>query len=76
MDCVERGYLRVPVAVQTLEGGDPETAYRFFVEVTELADRFGDADLRALGRLGQGQSLIMQGQVAQGWRCWTRPWWR
>jgi ATP/maltotriose-dependent transcriptional regulator MalT len=66
LDCVERGYLRVLVAVQTLEGGDPETACRSFVEVTEMADRFGDADLRALGRLGQGRSLITQGQVAQG----------
>jgi DNA-binding CsgD family transcriptional regulator len=66
LDCVERGYLRVPVAVQAVEGGDPETAYRSFVEVTEMADRFGDADLRALGRLGQGRSLVAQGQVAQG----------
>lgn len=66
LDCVEQGYLRVPVALQTLEGGDPEAAYGSFVEITELADRFGDADLRALGRLGQGRALIMQGRVAQG----------
>jgi DNA-binding CsgD family transcriptional regulator len=66
LDCVEQGYLRIPMALQTLEGGDPETAYRSFVEVTELADRFGDADLLALGRLGQGRSLVAQGQAAQG----------
>jgi len=66
LDCVEQGYLRTPMALRTLESGDPETAYRIFVEVTEMADRFGDADLRALGRLGQGRSLVAQGKAAQG----------
>lgn len=66
LDCVEQGYLRLPMALQVLEAGDPEAAYRSFVEVTEVADRFGDADLRALGRLGQGRSLVNQGQVARG----------
>jgi DNA-binding CsgD family transcriptional regulator len=64
LDCVERGYLRLPMALQTLDGGDPESAYRSFVEITGLAERFGDADLRALGTLGQGQSLLAQDQVA------------
>jgi hypothetical protein len=66
LDCVEQGYLRIPMALQTLESGDPETAYHSFVEVTEMADRFGDADLRALGRLAQGRSLVAQGQAAHG----------
>lgn len=66
LDCVEQGYLRIPMALQTLDGGDPETAYHSFVEITEMADRFGDADLRALGRLGQGRSLVAQGHAAQG----------
>jgi ATP/maltotriose-dependent transcriptional regulator MalT len=66
LDCVEQGYLRLPMAVQVLEAGDPEAAYHSFVEVARVADRFGDADLRALGRLGQGQSLVRQGQVAKG----------
>ena len=66
LDCVEQGYLRMPMALQVLNGGDPEAAYRSFVEITEVADRFGDADLRALGRLGQGQSLVAQGQAARG----------
>jgi ATP/maltotriose-dependent transcriptional regulator MalT len=66
LECVEQGYLRVPMALQTLEGGDPETAYRSFLEITEVADQFGDADLRALGRLGQGRSLVAQGQVTKG----------
>ena len=66
LDCVERGYLRVPVAIRTLEGGDPAAAYTVFCEITEIADRFGDADLMALGRLGQGRSLVASGDAARG----------
>ena len=66
LDCVEQGYLRLPMALQALGGGDAETAYRTFVEIAGIADRFGDADLRAFGRLGQGQALVAQGQAAQG----------
>lgn len=64
-DCVEQGYMRVPMAVQAI-GSDPHMALRSFVEITEVADRFGDADLRALGRLGQGQALVAQGDPVQG----------
>jgi DNA-binding CsgD family transcriptional regulator len=66
LDCVEQGYVRIPMALHALGGGDAESAYRSFVEITETADRFGDADLAALGRLGQGQSLVAQGRAAQG----------
>jgi len=66
LDCVERGYLRVPVAIRSLEGGDPAAAYTSFCEITEIADRFGDADLMALGRLGQGRSLVASGDAARG----------
>ncbi|WP_046469347.1 LuxR family transcriptional regulator [Allosalinactinospora lopnorensis] len=66
LDCVEHGYLRVPVALRALYGGDTDTAYPAFVEVTGIADRFGDADLRAFGRLGQGQALIARGEAARG----------
>lgn len=65
LDCVEQGYLRLPAALQAL-GSDPEAAHRTFVEMTETADRFGDADLRALGRLGQGQALVALGEAARG----------
>ncbi|MCH7230271.1 LuxR C-terminal-related transcriptional regulator [Glycomyces sp. L485] len=65
LDCVERGYLRIPEALQTLDR-DAEAARRAFVEIAALADRFDDADLRALGRLGQGQALVAQGLASQG----------
>ncbi|MQA27495.1 MAG: DNA-binding response regulator [Micromonosporaceae bacterium] len=65
-ECVEQGYLRIPAALQALGGGDTETARRTFIEITEIADRFDDADLIAFGKLGQGQSLVAAGQAAQG----------
>ncbi|WP_435215367.1 LuxR C-terminal-related transcriptional regulator [Streptomyces sp. bgisy034] len=65
-DCTEQGYLRIPGALQALHGGDPESARRSFVEITRIADRFDDADLRAFGRLGQGQALLARGRVVQG----------
>jgi ATP/maltotriose-dependent transcriptional regulator MalT len=66
LDCVEHGYLRLPMALRTLEGGDPESARHAFVEITETADRFRDADLKAFGRLGQGRALVSRGRAAQG----------
>lgn len=66
LDCVERGYLLVPVALQALEAGDPSGAYSTCVLAGELGDRFGDPDLVTMARLGQGQALIRTGQSARG----------
>jgi ATP/maltotriose-dependent transcriptional regulator MalT len=66
LDCVERGYLGIPAALQALHSGDYEGSYRAFVDITALADRFGDSDLRALALLGQGQSLILRGDATDG----------
>lgn len=65
-ECAERGYLLIPVALQTLESGDAAGAYATFEHVAKVADQFGDADLTALGRLGRGQALVRMGDVAQG----------
>ncbi|MCH0569079.1 response regulator transcription factor [Streptomyces sp. MUM 136J] len=66
LDCAEQGYLRIPTALRALDGGDAEAAHRSFAEITAIAERFGDADLRAFGTLGQGQALVAQGRVARG----------
>jgi DNA-binding CsgD family transcriptional regulator/tetratricopeptide (TPR) repeat protein len=68
LDCVERGYLRLPVGIRALDGGDPAAAYVVFCEVTEIADRFGDADLMALGRMAQGRALVAGDDTARGVR--------
>lgn len=66
LNCVERGYLRLPPALQNLHGGDPAAAYAAFEEIAAIADRFGDPDLMALGLLGRGQALIATGQAVGG----------
>ncbi|MPZ63453.1 MAG: DNA-binding response regulator [Propionibacteriales bacterium] len=63
---VEHGYLLIPSALQTMEGGDPGAAYEIFGEVARVADQFGDPDLVALSRLGRGQALVAQGEVRRG----------
>jgi DNA-binding NarL/FixJ family response regulator len=65
-DCVEVGYLIFPSALQTLLQGDIERAGEMFEHVLEIAVRFDDADLQAMGRLGRGSSLILAGEVATG----------
>jgi DNA-binding CsgD family transcriptional regulator len=66
LDCVERGYLLVPVALASIDEGDAATAYATFGMAAEIGDRFGDPDLVALARLGLGQALIRLDQTAQG----------
>lgn len=63
---VERGYLMIPDALRTLDGGDPAAAFELFAGAAEIADRFGDLDLATLGRLGRGQCLISMGQTPEG----------
>jgi DNA-binding CsgD family transcriptional regulator len=66
VDCVEWGYLKLPAALQSLAGGEPASAYARFNEAAAIADRFGDPDLAALGRLGCGQTLVAMGEATQG----------
>jgi DNA-binding NarL/FixJ family response regulator len=65
-DCVERGYLLVPVALAHIDGGDAEAAYAAFDEAARIGARFSDADLMTLGGLGRGQASIRLGRVADG----------
>ena len=65
-DCVERGYLLVPVALQSLAEGDPAAAYETSSQTAKIGERFGDPDLMIFGRLNQGKALIMLGEAAEG----------
>lgn len=65
-DCVEQGYLLVPVGLHCMAGGDGATAYATFGQAVEAGGRFGDPDLTTLGLLGRGQALIRLGEVAEG----------
>jgi DNA-binding NarL/FixJ family response regulator len=65
-DCVERGFLRVPVALGHLLGGESGPALSAFSEALAIGERFGDADLVAFGRLGRGQALVQGGDHRAG----------
>ena len=68
-DCVEQGYLLLPVAEQHLAAGDGEAAYVTAAGAAEIGDRFGEADLIACARHLQGRALMQQGQVQAGARA-------
>jgi DNA-binding CsgD family transcriptional regulator/tetratricopeptide (TPR) repeat protein len=66
LDCVERGYLLLPQALLAMAGGDLDAALGRFREAAELAQRFGDRDLAALGALGRGEALLRSGRASDG----------
>jgi DNA-binding CsgD family transcriptional regulator/tetratricopeptide (TPR) repeat protein len=67
-DCVERGYLLIPVLLQHVAAGDAEAAYAAGAEAAEIGERFGNADLLALVVQEQGHALVRQGRVEEGLR--------
>jgi ATP/maltotriose-dependent transcriptional regulator MalT len=58
--------LLLPAALGALAAGHAAEAQRLFEQVATIGEQFGDADLIALGRLGHGQAMIQQGDVAKG----------
>jgi ATP/maltotriose-dependent transcriptional regulator MalT len=65
-DCVEHGYLLLPVAEQCLAEGNGEAAHSAATSAVSCGSRFGDADLIACARHLQGRALIQQGQTKAG----------
>lgn len=65
-DCVEQGYLLVPVALAHMSEGDVSAANDMFSKAAQFGERFNDPDLTTLARLGQGQALIHLGNVPAG----------
>ena len=65
-DCVERGYLLLPLALQHLFAADYEASHACAAEATEIGERFGEADLIAFALHLQGCALIRQGKVDDG----------
>ncbi len=67
-DCVERGYLLIPVWLKQMAGGDYEAGYMTAAEAADIGERFGDADLMWIARDEQGRALLRQGRVEEGLR--------
>ena len=67
LDCVEQGYVLVPGAMRSLMvTGDAVAARAGFARVAAVGDRFGDADLGTLGRLGEGHARVLLGDRPGG----------
>lgn len=66
VDCVERGYLNIPLAAQQLAGGNADAAHALAADATAIGVRFGDTDLISVARHLEGHALIQQGHVLTG----------
>ncbi len=66
LECVEQGYLRYPVALRAIFEGDGGAAHAAFTEAGQIGERFGDAELVTLARVGVGRCLIYMGDIAEG----------
>jgi DNA-binding CsgD family transcriptional regulator len=65
LDCVEHGYLILPMAIGGMDES-PAGSRDAFTRVLEIAARFDDKTLAAMGRMGLGRSLIRLGGAAEG----------
>lgn len=61
VDCVERGYLLIPDAIAHFDD-DPAVALDRFITAGEVAEKFGDGDLLAMARMGEGQARTALGE--------------
>jgi DNA-binding CsgD family transcriptional regulator len=66
IDCVVRGYLLIPSAIQRVVQGDPGAGHAMFMQAAEFARRFGDRDLASIACHGRGRALIRLGKIADG----------
>jgi DNA-binding CsgD family transcriptional regulator len=67
-DCVERGYLLIPLWLKQMASGDHAAGNTTAAEAAEIGERFGDADLMWLASDDQGRALVNQGRVEEGLR--------
>ena len=65
-ECVEQGYMLMPVVFQHEAEGDLEGASATAAAAAEIGERFGDADLFALALHTQGDILVRAGRVRLG----------
>ena len=65
-DCVEQGYLLLPVAELHIRERNDEAALVAASAAVEIGNRFGDADLTACALHLLGRAVIQQGEVQHG----------
>jgi ATP/maltotriose-dependent transcriptional regulator MalT len=65
-ECVEKGYLLMPLVFQQEASGDLDAAIATAAEAARIGERFGDRDLLALAGHQQGHVLITRGRSKEG----------
>jgi len=65
-DCVERGYLRLPVAFRRQGEGAYDEGAAAAEDAAAIAQRFGDRDLFAVSIHAQGNMLVRAGRPLEG----------
>jgi len=65
-ECVEQGYMLMPVVFQHEAAGDLEGAAATAATAAEIGQRFGDSDLVALAMHTQGDIVVRSGRVSEG----------
>ncbi len=67
-ECVEHGYLRIPVWLEQMGRGEFEAGYTTAADAAEIGERFGDADLVWLARDDQARALTRLGRAEEARR--------
>ncbi len=65
-ECVEQGWLLIPVVFQREAAGDFDGAHEAARQAVEIAERFADSDLAAIALHAQGVERIKQGSIDEG----------
>jgi ATP/maltotriose-dependent transcriptional regulator MalT len=65
-DCVERGYLMLPMVARELAAGDIDAAADTAAQAAAIGERFGEADLVAFAQQFQGRALLRRGDTERG----------
>jgi DNA-binding CsgD family transcriptional regulator len=65
-ECVEQGYLLLPVGQRHLNTGEFVEAHDAAARAAEFGDRFSEVDLSAFARNLQGRALLASGQLERG----------
>lgn len=65
-DCVEQGYLLLPVIARHLGANDNDAAQEVAAHAAEIGERFQEADLVAFARQLEGRALMRKGRVDAG----------
>jgi DNA-binding CsgD family transcriptional regulator len=65
-ECVEQGYLLLPLMFEHEARGDPDAAIETAAAAAAIGERFGDADLFTLASHSQGHIMAAHGRVREG----------